>query len=117
MLSVTSNTPTGRGGGTKIHFALTVDGRVGVVATVVGGGEEPRHQRRVRELIAEQLLHHRQPARDHGRGIGCPSAHRSPPLSVGALVGAVKGVRHLFPGGREAIVAGDTAAIGKARDG
>ena len=30
--------------------------------------------------------------------------------------GAVKGVRHLFPGGRKAIVGGDPAAIGEAGD-
>ena len=50
------------GGGAQIHCAVAVYRPVGVSAVIVGGGEQPRDQFGVGELVAEQLLHHRQPA-------------------------------------------------------
>ena len=54
--------------GSEVHEPLAVDGGSGIDAVLVGGGEEPRDQFPVGELVAEEVLHQREPAAHHGRG-------------------------------------------------
>ena len=58
----------GIGGGPQIHEALAVDAAVRMDAGFLGGAEQTAHQFGVGELIAEELLHHRQPTAHHGGG-------------------------------------------------
>ena len=52
----------------RLNGSFTVIRRI--AAFLVGGGEEPRDQLRVGELVTEKLLHQRESAAHHGRGDG-----------------------------------------------
>ena len=71
-------------------------------------------------MLTEQLLDHRQPARDHGCGKGGATGQTGPLVPVDVLAvnreGAEIGDPDRIPGRREAISGGETAAIGKAGD-
>ena len=100
----------------QVHRALAVHRPVGVDALVVGGRKQPRDQVRVRELIAKQLLHHRQPA-GHERSCN----RRSPDIGVATDRASVFrpeiGNADLLARRRDAVVGGNTAAVGEVRNG
>ena len=108
----------GRERGSQVQQAVAVDRADGVDALVVGRREYPRDQPRVRNLVAEVVLHHHQRARHHGRRIGCSvgGVGIPRPRFVGVGMGSEIGRADTLAGGGNAPLRGDAAAVGEGGD-